>query len=85
MALNIKNKRVCELARRAADRFETTQVDVIERALLELLNQEEQLRQARFDKIMKLAEEIHDSMTDEEREALQNVDQEIYDRDGLPR
>ena len=38
MALNIKNKRVCELARRAADRFETTQVDVIERALLELLN-----------------------------------------------
>ena len=85
MALNIKNKRVCELARRAADRFETTQVDVIERALLELLNQEEQLRQARFDKIMKLAEEIHDSMTDEEREALRNVDQEIYDRDGLPR
>jgi len=85
MALNIKNKRVCELARRAADRFETTQVDVIERALLELLNQEEQLRQARFDKIMKLAREIHDSMTDEEREALQNVDQEIYDRDGLPR
>ena len=55
MALNIKNKRVCELARRAADRFETTQVDVIERALLELLNQEEQLRQARFDTIMKLA------------------------------
>lgn len=52
MALNIKNKRVCELARRAADRFETTQVDVIERALLELLNQEEQLRQARFDRIM---------------------------------
>ena len=85
MALNIKNKRVCELARRAADRFETTQVDVIERALLELLNQEEQIRQARFDKIMKLAGEIHDSMTDEEREALQNVDQEIYDRDGLPR
>ena len=85
MALNIKNKRVCELARRAADRFETTQVDVIERALLELLNQEEQLRQARFDKIMKLAREIHDSMTDEEREALRNVDQEIYDRDGLPR
>lgn len=85
MALNIKNKRVCELARRAADRFKTTQVDVIERALLELLNQEEQLRQARFDKIMKLAEEIHDSMTDEEREALRNVDQEIYDRDGLPR
>ena len=83
MALNIKNKRVCELARRAADRFETTQVDVIERALLELLNQEE--RQARVDKIMKLAGEIHDSMTDEEREALRNVDQEIYDRDGLPR
>ena len=85
MALNIKNKRVCELARRAADRFETTQVDVIERALLELLNQEEQLRQARVDKIMKLAGGIHDSMTDEEREALRNVDQEIYDRDGLPR
>ncbi len=85
MALNIKNKRVCELARRAADRFETTQVDVIERALLELLNQEEHLRQARFDKIMELAGEIHDSMTDEEREALRNVDREIYDRDGLPR
>ena len=70
---------------RAADRFETTQVDVIERALLELLNQEEQLRQARFDRIMELAGEIHDSMTDEEREALRNVDQEIYDEDGLPR
>ena len=85
MALNIKNKRVCELARRAADRFETTQVDVIERALLELLNQEEQLRRARFDKIMELAGEIHDSMTAEQREALRNVDQEIYDKDGLPR
>ena len=85
MALNIKNKRVCELARRAADRFETTQVDVIERALLELLNHEEKVRQARFEKIMELAGEIHDSMTDEEREALRNVDQEIYDEDGLPR
>ena len=84
MALNIKNERVCELVRRAAERFETTQVDVIERALLELLNQEEQLRQVRFDKIMELAGEIHDSMTDEEREALRNVDREIYDRDGLP-
>ena len=79
MALNIKNKRVCELARQAADRFETTQVDVIERALLE------KVRQARFDRIMELAGEIHDSMTDEEREALRNVDREIYDEDGLPR
>ena len=52
---------------------------------MELLNQEEQLRQARFDRIMELAGEIHDSMTDEEREALRNVDQEIYDEDGLPR
>ena len=34
---------------------------------------------------MELAGEIHDSMTDEEREALRNVDQEIYDEDGLPR
>lgn len=85
MALNIKNKRVCELARQAADRFETTQVDVIERALLELLNHEEKVRQVRFDRIMELAGEIHDSMTDEEREALRNVDQEIYDEDGLPR
>lgn len=85
MALNIKNKRVCELARQAADRFKTTQVDVIERALLELLNHEEKVRQARFDRIMELAGEIHDSMTDEEREALRNVDREIYDEDGLPR
>ena len=55
MALNIKNKRVCELARQAADRFETTQVNVIERALLELLNHEEKVRQARFERIMELA------------------------------
>lgn len=85
MALNIKNQRVCDLAREAAERFNTTQVDVIERALQELLHSEEQRRAERYERIMAIVNEIHDSMTDEEREALRNVDQEIYDEDGLPR
>ncbi|RRD48941.1 type II toxin-antitoxin system VapB family antitoxin [Arachnia propionica] len=85
MALNIKNQRVCDLAREAAERFNTTQVDVIERALQELLHSEEQRRAERYERIMAIVNEIHDSMTDEEREALRNVDREIYDEDGLPR
>lgn len=85
MALNIKNQRVCDLAREAAERFNTTQVDVIERALQELLHSEEQRRAERYERIMAAVDELHASFTDEEREALRNVDQEIYDEDGLPR
>ncbi|MDO5067569.1 MAG: type II toxin-antitoxin system VapB family antitoxin [Propionibacteriaceae bacterium] len=85
MALNIKNQRVCDLAREAADRFNTTQVEVIEKALQELLHSEEQRRQERYERVMAAIDRIHASMTDEEREALRNVDQEIYDEDGLPR
>lgn len=32
MAFNIKNQRVCNLVREAAERFNTTQVEVIEKA-----------------------------------------------------
>jgi rv0623-like transcription factor len=85
MALNIKNKRVCDLAREAADRFETTQVDVIERALVELLQLEETHRRERREKIFAAVADLQASMTEEEREGLRNVDQEIYDEDGLPR
>lgn len=85
MALNIKNQRVCDLAREAAERFNTTQVEVIERALQELLHSEEQRRAERYERIMAAVEELHASFTDEERGALRNVDQEIYDEDGLPR
>lgn len=85
MALNIKNQRVCDLAREAAERFNTTQVDVIEKALQELLHSEEQRRAERYERIMAAVDELHASFTDEEREALRNVDQEIYDEDGLPR
>lgn len=85
MALNIKNQRVCDLAREAAERFNTTQVDVIEKALQELLHSKEQRRAERYERIMAAVDELHASFTDEEREALRNVDQEIYDEDGLPR
>lgn len=85
MALNIKNQRVCDLAREAADRFNTTQVEVIEKALQELLHSEEQRRQERYERVMAAVADLQASFTDEEREALRNIDQEIYDEDGLPR
>ncbi|MDO5067570.1 MAG: DNA replication/repair protein RecF [Propionibacteriaceae bacterium] len=44
-----------------------------------------ELQQDRQRRVIAAIDRIHASMTDEEREALRNVDQEIYDEDGLPR
>lgn len=85
MALNIKNQRVCELAREAADRFNTTQVEVIERALQELLHSKEQRRSERHARVMAAVATLQACFTEEEREAIRNVDKEIYREDGLPR
>ena len=65
MALNIKKQRVCNLAREAAERFNTTQVEVIEKALQKLLHSEEQRRKERYERTMAAVDAIHASTTDE--------------------
>ncbi|MBM6400274.1 type II toxin-antitoxin system VapB family antitoxin [Phycicoccus sonneratiae] len=84
MSLNIKKPRVHELAREAASRTGLSQTSVIEAALehyLEMLTSpdDDAARRGRIDAILA---DIDRSLTDEDREAIRNLD--LYDERGLP-
>lgn len=79
MGLNIKNERVCELAREAAERSGLSQTAAIEQALsayLRELTKDE--RRARIDFILS---DIDARLTDEDRKAL--TTDWLYDENGL--
>lgn len=85
MALNIKNRRVCELAREAAERLQSTQVSVIERALERLLAEEDRLAAERLDALRAAVQRAQAALTEEDRQSLRGADEELYDHDGLYR
>ncbi|WP_286959980.1 type II toxin-antitoxin system VapB family antitoxin [Arsenicicoccus sp. UBA7492] len=93
MSLNIKNERVCALARRAADTLGTTQTSALEQALEELLERHdeqrrragEQVAQERYARSMHVLERIDTMLTDADRKAMQRDLDEMYDEGGLPR
>ena len=93
MSLNIKNERVCRLAKEAAERTGRTQVSVLEEALehclAELASAEaarEREVKDRLDRVQQIVAEFNEGLTDEDRAAIRRyLDEEMYDEDGLPR
>lgn len=86
MALNIKNERVCRLAKQAAELTGQSQVSVLEQALEAFLAEHDaeaaiKARQARVDATLARIDAL---MTDEDRAAIQRNMDELYDDDGLP-
>ncbi len=86
MALNIKNERVCRLAKQAAELTGQSQVSVLEQALEAFLEEHDaeaaaKARRARVDATLARIDAL---MTDEDRAAIQRNMDELYDDDGLP-
>jgi antitoxin VapB len=93
MALNIKNERVCRLAKEAAERTGRTQVSVLEEALEHYLAELASAQAARerevkdrLDRVQQIVAEFNEGLTDEDRAAIRRyLDEEMYDAEGLPR
>lgn len=97
MALNIKNERVCALAREVAQRTGQTQTAAIESALearLKVLVKEDDAQrkrderelEARRQRVDALLARIHATVTDEDRGAAWRMMDDLYDPEtGLPR
>ncbi len=93
MALNIKNERVCRLAKEAAERTGRTQVSVLEEALEHYLAElasaqaaREREAKDRLDRVQQIVAEFNEGLTDEDRAAIRRyLDEEMYDAEGLPR
>ncbi len=88
MGLNIKNQRVHDLARRAAEVTGKTQTGAIEEALERLLHAyevdpAEEERERRMERIRAIVEAIRAEPADENRE-IKTVE-DLYDEYGLPR
>jgi len=92
MALNIKNERVCRLAKEAAERTGRSQVSVLEAALERYLAElsaaetaRAQDRAARVARVRATVTSYNAGLTDEDRAAVRRfMDEEMYDEDGLP-
>lgn len=87
MSLNIKNPRVHALAREAARRTGRTQTSVIEEALERLLaglGEQQDPRAARGARLDTLMEQLRAEVTDADRAAMQQVEDDLYDARGMP-
>lgn len=86
MSLNIKNERVHQLARDAAQRTGLSQTSVIEEALLQYLRRlddEQQTKRRRVDEILAIFDA---RLTDEDRAEMKASMNDMYDDEtGLPR
>lgn len=88
MALNIKNSTTVALVRELAEKTGQTQTSAIEqavRAQLERLaiDNHQRTSDERYQRAMKIVEEIHASMTDEDRAAIRQAQEDMYDEHGL--
>ncbi len=85
MGLNIKNERVCALAKEAAERFGMSQTSVIEEALRRMLTEAKRpTPQQKMDVVYRILGEIDAVLTDDDREAMRRDMEELYDDQGLP-
>lgn len=87
MGLNIKNERVCALAKQAADEFDMTQTSVIERALEEYLaaHAAEQRRATRRARMESTLTQMRALLTEQDLAEMQAFHEGLYDEAGLPR
>ncbi|WP_084130252.1 type II toxin-antitoxin system VapB family antitoxin [Demequina sp. NBRC 110055] len=88
MTLTIKNERTVALVRELADRTGQSQTRAIESAVqakLERLAAEDHDRRARerYDRAMAIVAEIDASLTNEDRAAIRQAQDDLYDEDGL--
>ena len=85
MGLNIKNERVCALAKEAAERFGMSQTSVIEEALRRMLTEAKRpTPRQKMDVVYRILGEIDAVLTDDDREAMRRDMEELYDDQGLP-
>ncbi|MBK8868733.1 MAG: type II toxin-antitoxin system VapB family antitoxin [Dermatophilaceae bacterium] len=86
MALNIKNERVCRLAKQAAELTGRSQVSVLEEALEAYLAQHDARAAAarRLERVNATLARIDARMTDADRAQIQRHMDEMYDENGLP-
>ena len=84
MSLNIKNERVCRLAKEAAALTGQSQVSVLEQALEAFIEERSKGAQAeeRVRRVLALLDSY--TVTDEERAATRRFMEEMYDENGLP-
>jgi antitoxin VapB len=86
VALNIKNERVCRLAKQAAELTGKSQVSVLEAALEAFIAEHDEKAAAsrRRELVDATLARIDATMTDEHRAAIQRTMDEMYDENGLP-
>ena len=86
MVLNIKNERVCRLAKQAAELTGRSQVSVLEEALEAYLAQHDARAAAarRLERVNATLARIDARMTDADRAQIQRHMDEMYDENGLP-
>ena len=86
MALNIKNERVCRLAKQAAELTGRSQVSVLEEAVEAYLAQHDARAAAarRLERVNATLARIDARMTDADRAQIQRHMDEMYDENGLP-
>ena len=86
MALNIKNERVCRLAKQAAELTGRSQVSVLEAALEAFIAEHDEKAAAarRLERVNETLARIDARMTDADRAQIQRNMDEMYDEDGLP-
>lgn len=87
MGLNIKNERVCELAREAAALAGTTQTSAIEAALLRYIAEHDatRLKAERVHQVQHTLAWFDQHITEAQRDSARRFMEEMYDEDGLPR
>lgn len=84
MSLNIKNERVHDLAREAAQRTGRTQTSVIEEALAQLLEglQRDEGPEARRAEVRRILDDVDRRLTDDDRVRMST--DHLYDEHGAP-
>lgn len=85
MSLNIKNERVHQLARDAAQRTGLSQTSVIEEALLQYLRRLDDEQQAKRRRVDEILADVDARLTDKDRDEMRAFAADMYDDLGLPR
>jgi antitoxin VapB len=84
MGMNIKSERVHDLARRAAQRTGKSQTSVVEEALTQYLDQLDRKSDETEARLERILADFDRLLTDEDRRAMREMQDDLYDDLGLP-
>ncbi|MGH3446269.1 MAG: type II toxin-antitoxin system VapB family antitoxin [Nocardioidaceae bacterium] len=83
--MNIKNPHVHELAREAARRTGKSQTSVIEEALERLLAEmDTPTAEEKYARLIEIADDAASRLTEDDKQAMSTIMEEMYDEHGLP-